>query len=206
MESVWGSNASRVLERRLSAFPDGIGADETAIRRHAMTVGRDNLLFGIESAETSRMQYAKFRMPMSMLRIRLGEEFWGPLLGRMGMSSSIKRLVRSDLVPDVEMPHWKARDFSWASLNEGGILIAMHVGVDEFYHIYKASFPSAHSSGPLQLILVEKLIVLITNQLDIGISGITNFLVQCSLAHAGAESGQASPPIWNQLPLRQGPE
>jgi len=40
--------------------------------------------------------------------------------------------VRTGLVPEVEMPHWKASDFSWLSLREGGILIAMHIDVGVF--------------------------------------------------------------------------
>lgn len=40
--------------------------------------------------------------------------------------------MRTGLVPEVEMPHWKASDFSWLSLREGGILIAMHIDVGVF--------------------------------------------------------------------------
>jgi hypothetical protein len=53
----------------------------------------------------------------------------------IGTISLIRRLVRTVLVPDVEIPQWKARLLSWLSLREGGILIAMHVGIGVFYQI-----------------------------------------------------------------------
>ena len=41
------------------------------MRRHAVTDGIEILVFDIDFDGTSRMQYAKFRMPMSMLRTRV---------------------------------------------------------------------------------------------------------------------------------------
>ena len=87
-----------------------IGAVDTESRCHACRVGIEFLLRG-----RSMMQYARFRIPMSMLRIWSGAEveleaccfFTGG-----EVISSMRRRVRTGFVPELETPHLKAKIFN----------------------------------------------------------------------------------------------
>lgn len=82
-----------------------------------------------DRAGLSKRQYARFRIPMSMLNIRC---LWSSILPRGGvllppflrvksffdpLSSSSMRDVRTGFVPLELIPHWMAMRFNWASFN-----------------------------------------------------------------------------------------
>lgn len=88
------------------------GGVETARRCQDWIVGivvwdglvMDEVGFG----DKSRMQYARLRIPISMLRIRVSlEAFWMLLV-----ISSCRRWERMDFVPELAMPHLNAIVFN----------------------------------------------------------------------------------------------
>lgn len=104
----------------------GCGADERHSLSHACNEGwiLDGVRKGRDGAAgTSSMQYARLRMPMSMLRIlELGASF-----GTESKAFSM-RCVRMGFVPEVWRPHLRARKRRSTSLRVLGIESAIHNG------------------------------------------------------------------------------
>lgn len=92
-------------------------------------MGFDFFLEDFGGGGISRRQYEKLRIPISMLRIRRGlalaDERVLPGEVICG-SSSCRRWMRRDLVPEVDMPHLKAISCSALALSVLGIVIAIH--------------------------------------------------------------------------------
>lgn len=108
------------LEPRFSRgtlYRISFGAVETLRRFHAFIIGNVSL----PSAGKSITQYARFRMPMSMLSTRRGWPL-GLVLGvDVALLASVRILwVRTGLGPESERPSFMARIRSCESLRIGG--------------------------------------------------------------------------------------
>lgn len=121
-ERVEGSNASFGIGRdSREGEEEGTGALETESRCQAWMEGRSTALgLGIDPGRetglggTSKTQYAKFRIPISILNILIFSPF--PLLLPpfcwVWNISSINLRASIGFVPEVEMPHLKANCFN----------------------------------------------------------------------------------------------